>query len=158
MLKAVDHIHAKGYAHRDLKPENILIDENCDLKLVDFGFAAKDTGFMDTILGTPMFMAPEIISGIKYKGKTVDLFALGVILFFMRAGRYPFDEMAKSDDKLYKYICKGRFDLFWKAIIILGKYPKDHFSKEFQELISCMLSYHPSNRLLIADLIGHQWL
>ena len=48
MLKAVDHMHSKSYAHRDLKPENILIDDDFDIKLCDFGFATKDTGFLDT--------------------------------------------------------------------------------------------------------------
>ena len=51
MLKAVNHLHDKGFAHRDLKPENMLLDENFDLKLIDFGFAANvqgsdQTGYM----------------------------------------------------------------------------------------------------------------
>ena len=163
MLKAVNHLHEKGFAHRDLKPENMLLDENFDLKLIDFGFAANiqgpdQTGYMQTMLGTPMFMAPEIIQGNKYMGKTVDLFALGVILFAMRAGHYPFDRMATKDDLYYRYIVSGRIDLFWKAMHNVNNYPDDHFSEDFKDLLVSMLSYHASNRLLMVDLIGHPWM
>ena len=96
-------MHEKGYAHRDLKPENILLDQSFDIKFIDFGFAAylrgqDRSGYLQARVGTPMFMAPEIVEGKKYIGKVVDLFALGVILFVMRTGSYPFDKMAEKDD------------------------------------------------------------
>ena len=99
MLKAVLYLHERGIAHRDLKPENILLNAKFDIKLIDFGFASplegKDnSGFMRTQLGSPIYMAPELIEGRKYQGSTVDLFALGVILFSMRAGHSPFDNIA----------------------------------------------------------------
>lgn len=61
----MDYIHSKGVAHRDLKPENILFDENYNIKLADFGFAAPvfgkdDSGCLNTRLGTESYMAPEI--------------------------------------------------------------------------------------------------
>lgn len=62
-----------------------------------------------------MYMAPEIMSGEKYQGMTVDLFALGVILFSMRSGHQPFDQMASKDDMFYKLIVNHRLDLFWKT-------------------------------------------
>ena len=80
-------MHTKGFAHRDLKPENILLtSKEYDIKIIDFGFATPTSGrdgsgYNKTQLGTPMFMAPEIISGNNYQGATADLFALGVILF-----------------------------------------------------------------------------
>ena len=61
-----------------------------------------------------MFMAPEIISGNKYQGPTVDLFALGVILFQMRGGCSPFDNLASKDDMFYKMFVQHKFDNFWK--------------------------------------------
>jgi serine/threonine protein kinase len=66
MLLSLHYIHKNGFSHRDLKPENILLDENYDLKLVDFGFAAPlegrdGTGFNRSLIGTPGYMAPEIL-------------------------------------------------------------------------------------------------
>ena len=72
MLKALHYLHTKGFAHRDLKPENILLtSQEYDIKIIDFGFAtptsgSDGSGFNKTQLGTPMFMAPEIINGSKY--------------------------------------------------------------------------------------------
>ena len=71
MLLALHYIHKNGFSHRDLKPENILLDENYDLKLVDFGFAAPlegrdGTGFNRSLIGTPGYMAPEILEKQPY--------------------------------------------------------------------------------------------
>ena len=120
MLQAVHYIHSKGFSHRDLKPENILLDSNYDLKLVDFGFACPlegrdgPPGTNSTKIGTPGYMAPEIMSGKPYQGEVVDLFALGVILFITYAGVPPFTQ-ANISDPFYKMIAANRSDLFWKA-------------------------------------------
>jgi len=67
LLRAVNHLHKIDICHRDIKPENILFvnkEDNSDIKLVDFGMAAKCTGgLLDSKVGTPYFIAPEVISG-----------------------------------------------------------------------------------------------
>jgi len=161
MLMSLHYLHTEGFAHRDLKPENILLTKNYDLKLIDFGFAAATSGrdgsgFNKTVLGSPMYMAPEIINREKYQGMTADLFAVGVILFSMRAGHQPFDQMASKEDMFYKLIINHRLDLFWKTWDTY--HPEGHYSQHFKDLISSMLDYHPSKRLLMADLIGHPWM
>ena len=161
MLQALHYLHSKGIAHRDLKPENILLDENFDIKLIDFGFAgllqgSKKAGYMRTQLGSPPFMAPEIIEGKEYQGDTVDLFALGVILFAMRAGHAPYDNLATKQDMDYRFIINHRLDLYWKA---MGQFHETgHFSEDFKDLIGSMLDYHPSRRPIMMDLIGHPWV
>ena len=71
MFSGLLHIYTRGFSHRDLKPENILLDKNYNIKIVDFGFACKisgrdGTGFNNSTVGTPGYMAPEIIERKPY--------------------------------------------------------------------------------------------
>jgi len=154
------YIHSQGFSHRDLKPENILLDKNYDIKIVDFGFACPlegrdGSGFNRSVIGTPGYMAPEILEKTPYQGQVVDLFACGVILFIMLTQHPPF-AMANSDDMYYKLLATQRSDLFWKAHS--QRKPAGFFSDEFKDLITCMLQLHPHQRLCMADIIGHPWM
>lgn len=102
ILGALNHLHSKGYCNRDLKPENIFIGKKNELKMADLGFATllngKDgSGKLYTPLGTPGYVAPEIILGEAYSGVLVDLFACGVINYIMVAAMTPFNHAMKSD-------------------------------------------------------------
>ena len=116
-LQALHHIHSHGTAHRDLKPENILLDDQFNVKIADFGFAAPvegrdGGGKLHTVLGTANYMAPEILAHKPYSGHVVDLFALGIILFILYAGHPPFAS-AEPTNSHYKLLVKNRADLFW---------------------------------------------
>jgi serine/threonine protein kinase len=143
-----------------LKPENILLDKNYDIKIVDFGFACPlegrdGSGFNRSVIGTPGYMAPEILEKQPYQGQVVDLFACGVILFIMLTQHPPF-QMANCDDMYYKLLATNRSDLFWKAHS--NRKAAGFFSDEFKDLITCMLQLHPHQRLCMADIIGHPWM
>lgn len=160
MLMGLHYIHSQGFSHRDLKPENILLDKNYDIKIVDFGFACPlegrdGSGFNRSVIGTPGYMAPEILDKTPYQGQVVDLFACGVILFIMLTQHPPF-AMANSDDMYYKLLATQRSDLFWKAHS--QRKPAGFFTDEFKDLITCMLQLHPHQRLCMADIIGHPWM
>ena len=71
MLQGLLHIYTCGFSHRDLKPENILLDDEYNLKIVDFGFACKleardGSGYSHSIVGTPGYMAPELLAKKPY--------------------------------------------------------------------------------------------
>lgn len=74
--------------HRDLKPENLLLDDNKNLKIVDFGLSNtyKTGELLKTACGSPCYAAPEMVAGKKYQGVQVDIWSSGVILFAMVCG------------------------------------------------------------------------
>ena len=106
------HVHDNGITHRDLKPENLMLDENYNLKVADFGFAApvlgRDgvSGTLHTYLGTSNYMAPEIHQRLPYQGPSVDLFAASIILFIMVAQHPPFNR-AMPNDPFYNCLAKN---------------------------------------------------
>lgn len=121
VFEAVNYMHEQGIANRDLKLENFLLDENFQIKLIDFGFCAPTAGkqsylngLLSTKCGTKNYMAPEIQLGQKYVGTQVDMFSLGVILFIIVTGKPPFVEAVKND-KFYNLIRFGKFEIFWRA-------------------------------------------
>ena len=95
---ALQEAHGADIIHRDLKPANIMIDKRKEPIVMDFGLARRDTDaeaaltHTGTMMGTPSYMAPELIRGIKDQiGAPADIFALGVMLYEMSCGRKPFE-------------------------------------------------------------------
>jgi len=93
LVVVFEYIHEKHVVYRDLKPENVLLDQDGFIKLIDFGAARKLDNPLQkcyTLLGTPHFMATEMILGNGY-GMTADVWAMGVCLYEFMVGRLPFD-------------------------------------------------------------------
>jgi serine/threonine-protein kinase len=92
---ALEYIHDNGIVHRDLKPENIMVDAQDQIKLMDFGIAAKEGarrltfGKLSNTLGTVDYIAPEQVKGKRGDART-DVYALGVMLYEMVTGETPF--------------------------------------------------------------------
>ncbi len=95
VLDGIEYAHAQGFIHRDLKPSNIIIDLNGNAKIMDFGIS-KSIDEMESITqhqsrpGTLLYMSPEQLSGNEVTVKS-DIYALGLTLYEMIAGFYPFD-------------------------------------------------------------------
>jgi serine/threonine-protein kinase len=92
---ALEYIHSQGVAHRDLKPENIMVDDEDNIKLIDFGIAgqvgARRLTFsrLSLTMGTPEYISPEQVKGKRGDGRS-DIYALGVMLYEMLTGKTPF--------------------------------------------------------------------
>ena len=88
ILLSIQYLHKMNVVYRDIKPENLLIDKEGHIKITDFGFAKQlinDRTY--TLCGTPEYLAPEIIKGSKVGyGKSVDWWALGILMFEMLSG------------------------------------------------------------------------
>lgn len=114
VVTALGYAHEKGVVHRDIKPANVLVDDAGRVVVVDFGIARKlesakrltQTGML---MGTPQYMSPEQIEGHAVDGRA-DLYACGLLLFEMLAGRPPFDA-EKTFDILKAHVEKPVPDL-----------------------------------------------
>lgn len=152
MLETVEYMHSKQVVHRDLKLENILIDENMDLKVADFGFASyKNINSLSSYRGTMTYMAPEIKEGKVYDGTQVDVFSMGVILFILVQGIFPFKE-ARVEEYFYNLVVSGQTDKYWKKV------NGSNLSAEFKDLILAMFSYDPAKRPTLAEIRAHPWM
>uniref|UniRef100_A0A673LC89 Maternal embryonic leucine zipper kinase n=1 Tax=Sinocyclocheilus rhinocerous TaxID=307959 RepID=A0A673LC89_9TELE len=148
IISAMAYVHSQGYAHRDLKPENLLIDEDHNLKLIDFGLCAKPKGGLGfellTCCGSPAYAAPELIQGKAYIGSEADVWSMGVLLYALLCGFLPFD-----DDNcmvLYRKITRG-------------KYSNPHWlSPASILLLNQMMQVDPKRRLTVKQLLDHPWV
>ena len=82
--------HEKGVLHRDLKPANVMLDGNGDVRITDFGIATLGGGGTEEIVGTPQYMAPELLAGQAATTKS-DIYALGLILFEIFTGKHAYE-------------------------------------------------------------------
>ena len=97
MASGLRAMRAQNLIHRDLKPQNLLLTKSsadAELKIADFGFARymHPTGMAETLCGSPLYMAPEILGYQKYDAKA-DLWSVGTILYELLVGRPPFTGM-----------------------------------------------------------------
>jgi serine/threonine protein kinase len=162
LVKAVETCHKSGMSHGDIKLQNILFNSNFNIKLIDFGHAKniKD-GLISEITGTRFYNAPEMFCCATkgYDGIMADIFSLGVVLFILVMGFYPFDKPNITDSR-YKFISKKDYPGFWKKCEqkLSSNSSFTGTSHEFKDLFENMVTYRPKERININDIKKHPWL
>ena len=148
MMIAIQYLHERKIIYRDIKPENIIIEKNGYLKLIDFGTAKEIEDRTKTIIGTPHYMAPEIIMGGGYSFQ-VDFWSISICMYEFMCGEVPFGEKEEDPMEIYFAIINNQLSFPNKYISI---------DKEFKHLMKKMLDKNPSNRLSnFHSIKNHSW-
>eukprot|EP01119_Soliformovum_irregulare_P019813 TRINITY_DN6349_c0_g1_i2.p1 TRINITY_DN6349_c0_g1~~TRINITY_DN6349_c0_g1_i2.p1 ORF type:complete len:280 (+),score=58.84 TRINITY_DN6349_c0_g1_i2:412-1251(+) len=148
-LKALSYLHSMYRMHRDIKSDSIILGSNGVIKLADFGYAAQLTSMRserNTVIGTPYWMAPEVIAGHDY-GCKVDVWGTGIMLIEMMEGEPPYMEYPPLR-ALFLISTKGTPEL---------KQPQK-WSPELMDFYHHCLTEDPQVRSSSEDLIRHAFL
>eukprot|EP00925_Amoebophrya_sp_RCC4383_P001747 GSA25T00015444001.1 len=162
----IEYLHQNLVVHRDIKLENLLLhygpsSEGASgnstsgqgqiktiVKIVDFGFAVKlqsPCQKLKVFCGTPSYMSPEIVAGKEYSGFQSDVWALGVVLYVLLFGRFPFK--ANQEHELYHKIRRGSFSL-----------ADSHVSSTAKRVIKGILRVDGNLRPVVSQVANHNWV
>ena len=142
VISGMSYLHKHGYIHRDIKVENILLNDEGDIKIVDYDFITKQPGCIGKC-GTPYYASPETLQKERVDYRT-DLWSLGVTIFVMIINYYPFDGDTEIDlfhDIIYR-------DLDIEEI----KKETEHLSPEYNEIIMGLLQKDPYKRMSLEEV------
>jgi len=147
-MSVINYAHSFGIVHRDLKPENVLLEKKKDqfyIKVIDWGTAAiyDPKKPLTELIGTPYYIAPEILKPDRHYDNKCDVWSAGVILYILLSGEPPFD--GKEDPEILENIQKTKHSYtseVWKSV-----------SSEVKNLIDQMLVHDPKKRLTAQQVL-----
>lgn len=153
LISGVSYCHAMQVCHRDLKLENTLLDGSPAprLKICDFGYSKSSVLHSQpkSTVGTPAYIAPEVLLKKEYDGKIADVWSCGVTLYVMLVGAYPFEdpEEPKNFRKTIQRILNVQYSI--------PDYV--HISPECHHLLSRIFVADPAKRITIPEIRQHDW-
>ena len=152
LMLGIYWIHHNGYAHRDIKPANILLDKDGIAYVSDFGFAKEFSQSTKSVVGSQLYMAPELRNEDTVYGHNVDVYSTGVLLFELLNANSRIDIKSYSRSKIIAYCLGHDFPVF-----SVEKMEREVYCKHFKELIRKMLATNPDERISMIQVI-QEWL
>lgn len=158
ILSGLKHLHDNGICHLDLSLENIFVTEEDFAKIGDFGVAREFRNGDDKYLpsrtfpGKVKYMAPEIFASKAFRGRSADVFSLGVILFIMVFGVEPFEKPSVRCDENFNLIVNRGLDSLLRKCNM-----ESDVSEELVDLLSRMISVEKS-RSSLDEVLKHAWI
>lgn len=152
VLFAINHLHSCGIVHRDIKPDNFLFKtkkRDSEIKLIDFGLSKKfqQGSKLHSILGTPYYVAPEILEKRGYTEK-VDVWSAGVMLFLLLVADFPFK--SSNNGELFEKIKRGDFSM-------TASHQLRSASAECKALLRNLIERNPSKRFSAREALRDPW-
>lgn len=166
-LSAVNYCHQHRVVHRDLKLDNTLLDNSSPpvIKICDFGFAKtwSEEANMHTLIGTPVYMSPELMNkatqGKGYDGRSVDVWASGILLLVMLLGSFPFDHTEHPDpntDEAHLEVWLQQVSKRWSDVPHMAEAVKK-LSPEIKDLLNRIFVIDAKSRVTIQQIKRHPW-
>ncbi len=146
LMLSVDYLHERKCIFRDIKPENVIVNQSGYIKLIDFGTSKEIIDRTNTIIGTPHYMAPEVILGEGYSFQ-VDIWSIAICMYEFICGGVPFGESAEEPMDVYLAIINDQMN-----------FPNFCKDNDFKLLMKQMLTKNPISRLSkISQVKNHVW-
>nr|XP_010930862.1 serine/threonine-protein kinase SAPK7 [Elaeis guineensis] len=153
LISGVSYCHFMQICHRDLKLENTLLDGSPAprLKICDFGYSKSSLlhSRPKSTVGTPAYIAPEVLSRREYDGKLADVWSCGVTLYVMLVGAYPFED--PDDPKNFRKTIQRIMSVQYK----IPEYV--HISQDCRQLLSRIFVANSARRITIREIRNHPW-
>jgi len=146
VASGVHYMHLEDVMHRDLKPENVMLDGNNTAKIADFGECALASVPSTKECGSPAYFAPEMAAGLEYNFK-VDTWALGILLYEMLVGCWPFNQAFTIKETKNKIISMDYSYGAWSPV-----------PAPAQPLLRLILRKDPSDRPTLLEVLSHPWI
>ena len=151
LISALESCHEKGIAHRDIKLQNVVIEpRKMKVKLIDFGLSAvckeeEDLSRLKEVVGSPYYVSGEMFRGEEYDGRKTDVWSLGVLLYRLVSGKFPFDNEEQDILELCERVKRGEYEM-------------PECSLEMEAVLRAMLEKDPKKRATLNSLKEMDWL
>ena len=149
LISGLKYIHEHNIIHRDLKLRNLFLNDKMQLKIGDFGLAAKinfEGEKRKTICGTPNYIAPEVLNSKVGHSYEADIWSIGILIYALLVGNPPFK--AGNSKETYDKIRRGAYS-----------FPEDtSLSREVKDLIQKLLTQDPYKRLTLDQILEHEFV
>ncbi|KAL9252445.1 Serine/threonine-protein kinase GRIK2-like protein [Drosera capensis] len=171
IVSGLMYLHSHNIVHMDIKPQNLLVSRNGTVKIADFSVSQDKNDELRRSPGTPVITAPECCLGLTYHGKAADTWAVGITLYCMLMGKFPFigETLQETYDKACCCCFSSAFacvfmSTFNTDIAVLGQIVNDPLDlpetldPQIKDLLQGLLCRDPTQRLTLKAVAEHPWV